>query len=184
MLPTGHIEFTWGALNALQHAGAFEDADYRGVALAAIAPDVIDKPLAVFVFPQGKAALLFSHTLLLHLVVWALVLWRGKRWIPYALAFSAHLLADRMWGFPQTLFWPFRGRQFHQWRDVGSPAAFWQAYQHIVRTEPKLVAFELIGLGLLGWLIVDRRLYRRSRLGHFLRHGRVMREQEIGEHEQ
>jgi len=173
MLPFGHFEFTWGAANALQHAGFLEDVDYRGLALASVAPDLIDKPLAVFVFPKANAALLFSHTLILHLAVWALVLWRGKKWLPYALAFSGHLVADRMWGFTQTLLWPFRGRQFHQWQHVGSPEAFLKAYREIVRTEPKLAAFELVGLGLLGWLVVDRKLWRRRQLWRFIRRGRV-----------
>lgn len=173
MLPFGHVEFTWGTLNALQYAGIFEDVDYRGMALAAVAPDLIDKPLAVFVFPKANAALLFSHTFVLHALVWAMVLWRGKKWIPYALAFSGHMLADRMWGFTQTFLWPFRGRQFHQWRHVGSPDAFLRAYAEIVRTEPKLAAFELAGLGLLGWLIWDRKLYQRKRLWRLILRGKV-----------
>lgn len=173
MLPLGHVAFTWAAANALQRAGALKGPDYRGLAVAAVAPDLIDKPLAVFVLPGENATLLFSHTLLAHLVVWVLALWSGKRWIPYALAFSGHLLADRMWGFAQTLLWPFRGRRFHQWRHVGSPHAFLAAYSEIVTTEPKLAAFELIGLGLLGWLAVDRKLYRRGRLMRFIRSGRV-----------
>jgi membrane-bound metal-dependent hydrolase YbcI (DUF457 family) len=173
MLPFGHIEFTWGATNALQRAGLLGDVDYRGLALASMLPDLIDKPLAVFVFPKANASLLFSHTLMAHLAVWALVLWRGKKWAPYALAFSGHLLADRMWNFTQTLLWPFRGRRFHQWRHVGSPRAFLKAYSDIVRTEPKLAIFELVGLGLLGWLVLDRRLSRRPRLWHFILRGRV-----------
>ena len=173
MLPFGHVEFTWGAANALQRAGVLGDVDYRGLALASLAPDLIDKPLAIFVFPKANATLLFSHTLIAHLGVWALVLWRGKRWAPYALAFSGHLLADRMWGFAQTLLWPFRGRRFHQWRHVGSPDAFLRAYVDIVRTEPKLAAFELLGLGILGWLVLDRKLWQKQRLWRFIFKGRV-----------
>jgi len=179
MLPGAHVEFTWAALNALQRAGLFQDADYRGVALAALAPDLIDKPLAVFVLPEANAALLFSHTLLGHALVWALSLRRGgRRALPYVLAFSGHLLADRMWGFTQTLLWPWRGRQFHQWRRVGSPAEFGQAYLDIVKHEPKLRLFEAVGLGLLAWVIIDRRLYRAGRLQAFLREGRFAAEGE------
>mgnify|MGYP000947365837 CR=1 FL=1 len=174
MLPGAHLEFTWAALNAAQRAGLFEDADYRGVALAALAPDLIDKPLAVFAFPQANATLLFSHTLLGHALVWALALWRaGRRTLPYLLAFSGHLLADRMWGFTQTLLWPLRGWHFHKWRHVGSPQAFGRAYIDIILHEPKLRRFEVIGLALLAWVILDRRLYDRERIGQVLRHGRV-----------
>ncbi len=67
MLPPGHIEFTWAALNLLQRqAGLFEDADYRWAALAAVLPDLIDKPLATFVLTDAEAALLYGHTALLH----------------------------------------------------------------------------------------------------------------------
>ena len=58
-------------------------------------------------------------------------------------------------------------------KDVGSPSAFLKAYSDIIRSEPKLVAFEAIGLALLAWVIADRRLYRKRALGRFLRTGRV-----------
>ncbi len=57
MLPSGHVEFTWAALNLLQRqAGLFEDADYRLAALAAVLPDLLDKPLATFVLTDAEAA--------------------------------------------------------------------------------------------------------------------------------
>jgi len=184
MLPSAHVEFTWAAANALQRSPLgrrWQDLDYRLLALAAILPDLIDKPLAIFALPDSHAALLYSHTLLLHLAVWggASATKRVRRWLPYLLAFSGHLVADRMWGFGDTLLWPLRGRRFQQWKDVGSPSAFLKAYGDIIRNEPKLVAFEAIGLALLAWVIADRRLYRKRALGRFLRTGRV----EIGDGE-
>ncbi|MGQ9586311.1 MAG: metal-dependent hydrolase [Anaerolineae bacterium] len=173
MLPTAHVEWTWGALRLLQEKGLFREADYRGVALASILPDLIDKPLAVFVFPRSGAALLFAHTLLLHLALWGVLgLRRAWKYLPYALALSGHLVADRMWGFGQTLWWPLRGFRFHQWRHVGSPSDFWQAYADIVREEPKLVLFELVGLIALGWLVWREQLWKPSRLLQFLWTGR------------
>ncbi|MCB0233636.1 MAG: hypothetical protein KDG58_05345, partial [Anaerolineae bacterium] len=97
MLPTGHVEFTWAALNAMQRsAGLFEDVDYRLMALCAVLPDAIDKPLATFVMTDSEAALLFGHTALLHGGVWLAVAATGQlpRALPYLLAFSGHLLAD------------------------------------------------------------------------------------------
>jgi len=178
MLPTAHVEFTWALANALQRAspnGRWKDVDYRLLALAAVAPDVLDKPLAVFVFPDEHAALLHGHTLLLHAGVWGAVAVAGRlrRGIPYLLALSGHLIADRMWGHASTLLWPFRGRQFHQWKDVGSPKAFLRAYADIILHEPKLQAFEAAGLALLVWVMADRRLYRKRELRRFLRSGRV-----------
>jgi len=178
MLPSAHVEFTWAAANALQRSPLgrrYSDLDYRLLALAAILPDLVDKPLAIFAFPDSHAALLFSHTLLLHLALWggAAVSGRLRRWLPYLLAFSGHLVADRMWGFARTLLWPLRGRRFHQWKNVGSPNAFLQAYGEIIRTEPKLLISELVGLALLAWIIADRKLYRKDVLSRFLRTGRV-----------
>jgi len=171
MLPTGHVEFTWGALNLLQRRlGWFVHADYRAVAVAALLPDLIDKPLAVFVLTDTHAALLYAHTLLLHAAMWGAVALTGRlrRWLPYLLAFSGHLLADRMWGFTQTLFWPLRGLAFHTWKFVGSPQAAWHAYLRIIVEEPKLILFEIVGLSILLWFARDRELMNWLAITHFL----------------
>lgn len=176
MLPPGHIEFTWATLNLLQRQfGLFEDADYRLAALAAILPDLIDKPLATFVLTDSEAALLYSHTALLHGGVWLTAAATGQleRGLPYLLAFSGHLLADRMWKFRQTLFWPLRGRRFHRWKHVGSPQAILRAYARIIRDEPLLLTFEALGALLLAWFVIDRQLWQRDNLAAFVRTGTV-----------
>ncbi len=174
MLPPAHVEFTWAALNALQRqAGWFEDADYRLAALAAVLPDLIDKPLATFVLTNEDAALLFGHTALVHAGVWLAAAGTGQlpRAWPYLLAFSGHLVADRMWSFSQTLWWPFKGRRFHQWKHVGSPQAILQAYAKVIREEPLLLTFEALGALLLVWFVRDRGLWQRAELAAFLRTG-------------
>lgn len=176
MLPTGHVEFTWAALNLLQRrTGAFPRADYRLAAAVALLPDLIDKPLATFVFTDSNAALMFGHTALVHTAAWLTATATGhlQSWLPYLLAFSGHLVADRMWGFTQTLLWPFRGRRFHQWQHVGSPEAIVQAYLRVVAKEPKLIAFEIAGACLLAWFVTDHRLWQPEQLRSFLRTGRV-----------
>lgn len=176
MLPFGHIEFTWAALNLVQRrTGRWQDADYRLMALAATLPDWIDKPLATFVLTEEDAALLFAHTALAHAGVWLAAAATGTlpRSLPYLLAFSGHLAADRMWSFRQTLWWPFKGRRFHQWKHVGSPQAILHAYAKIIREEPLLLTFEALGALLLAWFIVDRGLWQRDTLAAFLRTGRV-----------
>jgi len=178
MLPSAHVEFTWAAASALQRVSRhrrWKDIDYRLLALSALLPDLIDKPLAIFALPESHSALLFGHTLLLHAMVWGASATAGRvpKGLPYLMALSGHLVADRMWGFSRTLLWPLRGRKFHQWKDVGSAQAFVQAYVDIVLNEPKLLAFEAIGLALLGWFVADRRLYRGSALRRFLRAGKV-----------
>jgi len=175
MLPSGHVEFTWAGLNLLQRrTGRFTDADYRLAAACAVLPDLIDKPLATFVLTDANAALLYGHTVLVHGGVWlaAAAAGRLERWLPYLLAFSGHLLADRMWGFAQTLLWPLLGKKFHQWQHVGSPEAIVQAYRDIIVQEPKLIAFEAAGAVLLAWFVHDRQLWQPDRLRRFLRTGR------------
>ena len=190
MLPTGHIEFTWAALNLVQRrTGWFRDTDYRLIAVAALAPDLLDKPLALTLYRHTDAALFWGHNLWLHmavwLVAWALIVGRTRSHreagavrrrfagiLPYLLAFSGHLIADRMWGFRESLFYPLGAGYWHPWVHVGEPAAMLAAYLHIIRTTPILVAFEGIGAVLLVWFAVDRRLWEPGRLARFLRTGR------------
>ena len=124
MLPTGHIEFTWAALNVVQRrTGWFRDTDYRLMAVAALAPDLLDKPLALTFYRGTDAALFWGHNLWLHMAVWlaawALIVGRTRSHreagamrrrfagiLPYLLAFSGHLLADRMWGFRESSVLP------------------------------------------------------------------------------
>ena len=168
MLPTGHIEFTWAGLHLLQsRAGLFRSADYRWTALAALAPDLLDKPLALTLYRDTDAALFWGHNLWLHLAVWGVAgAWaafrpgdRRGRWLavlPYLIAFSGHLAADRMWGFQESLLYPLGAGYWHPWVHVGEPGAMLSAYIEIIRTTPVLVAFELIGLGLLAWVARER----------------------------
>ena len=176
MLPPAHVQLTWGFLNFIQRRWrAFRRADYRLIALAAVLPDLIDKPLAVFVFPHWNAALLFTHTLLTHLGVWSVAAAAGRlrQGLPYLLAFSGHLIADRTWKFPRTLLWPLKGREFHTWQNVGSPKAFGRAYLKALFEYPYLTLAEMAGFVAFIWLIRDRRLGDGARLRRFLRSGQV-----------
>jgi len=174
MLPPSHITYTWSALGLVQKLfPRLRDIDYRGVALASILPDVIDKPLAVFVFPDSQAGLLYAHTGLLHLITLLVALIRKREWLPYALAGVGHLLLDRIWFFPRTFFYPLLGRRFHQWRDIGTPKDFGRAYAHLLQERPRLVLYELFGLGLLAWFVWSARLYRPTNLKRFLRTGKI-----------
>jgi len=173
MLPAGHIEYTWGALNLLQRkARLFEDADYRVAALAALLPDLIDKPLSLLVFTDSKTSQGLAHTLLVHLLVSLIIFVWWRKGFVYALAFNAHLLADRIWRYPRTLFFPFLGWQFEPWRFMGSPEAMLDAYAEVV-TYPLIIALESIGLVILAWLVVTYHLYRWENLLVFLVSGRL-----------
>jgi hypothetical protein len=190
MLPTGHLEFTWAALNLVQRrTGWFRDTDYRLIAVAALAPDLLDKPLALTLYHHTDAALFWGHNLWLHMAVWLIagacvasqarsnretgaIRSRFAGTLPYLLAFSGHLIADRMWGFRESLFYPLGVGYWHPWVHVGEPAAMLAAYLRIIRTTPILVVFEVVGAALLVWFAIDRRLWEPTRLARFLRTGR------------
>jgi len=104
LLPPSHIAYTWLALSlAQEYLAVAPETDYRLIALAAVGPDLVDKPLAwAYFYKRYKAAVLFAHTLLAQLgVLW----WTAGRfprmWV-YTIAFLGHVVLDRIWYFPHT----------------------------------------------------------------------------------
>src|SRR6188768_3787397 len=98
VLPPSHVAYTWLTLSlAQEHLGVAPDADYRLVALAAVGPDLVDKPLAwAYFYKKYKSAVLFAHTLLAHAaVIWTTGVYAPQAWI-YGLAFVGHALLDRL----------------------------------------------------------------------------------------
>ncbi len=175
MLPLGHIAYAWGGLRALQkRAGLFGEADYRLVALAAMAPDLTDKALALSGLSKHRTGQVWAHTLLFcHLPVLLTTLVLRRRWLPYALAFNSHLITDRMWRFPHTVLHPFFGRRFGDWRDLNSVRGIVEAYKEVVREDRLTIPLELGGLAILLWLLLGNSLYQPVRLLSFLRTGRL-----------
>jgi inner membrane protein len=178
LLPPSHIAYTWITLSLAQDVLDIDpDADYRLVALAAIAPDLIDKPLAwAYFYRKYKAAVLFAHTLLFN----AIVLWVALRRFPvaltYVLALVGHSGLDRLWLFPDTFFWPLRGWRFHVWQRSGEDRGkLRRAYLHTFTTRPGLWLWELGGLLALAWFVRKHRLYRPENLLWFAISGKPPR---------
>ncbi len=91
--------------------------DYRILAVGALLPDIIDKPLA-FILPgvlEGVGRNI-GHTLLFSLLL--LVIWRldsGRKLnflLPLAIGSALHVLFDGMFTIPSTLLWPSMGWEF------------------------------------------------------------------------
>jgi hypothetical protein len=175
MLPLGHVAYAWGGLRLLQkETQLFQDADYRLVALASVAPDLGDKALALTGLSRHRTGQVWGHTLLFsHLPALIATLLLKPCWLPYALAFNLHLLTDRMWRFPHTFFFPFFGRRFGNWRDLHSFRLMVEAYKEVISEDRATIPLELGGLILLLWLVVGERLYRAPRLLFFLGSGRL-----------
>jgi hypothetical protein len=108
MMPPGHVAITWGVARAYPDKiiQNWLNLDYRLLGLCALAPDIIDKPLAILVFTEAHTSQLVAHSLLLSVPFWWLRCYGSSRAIPYLLAFSAHLIADRMWNHTESFWWP------------------------------------------------------------------------------
>jgi len=176
MLPQSHVAYTWLTLSlAQEHLQVTPATDYRLVALAAIGPDLIDKPLAwAHFFFFYKSAVLFAHTLIAHVGVLGWTAWRAPRLWIYALAFVGHAVLDRLWYFPNTLYWPLRGWRFHVWGKRGSEQTeIGKAYWYAFTRRPELWGWEVGGLLAFGWFVWRHRLYQWPHLRTFLLHGKV-----------
>jgi hypothetical protein len=171
MLPLGHVAYTWAILTWLQSRGQATDVDYRGAALAALLPDLIDKPLSLTLLSDSGTSQGLSHTLLGQTLLALITVYLRPRWLPYALISNSHLAADQMWKYPRTLLFPFSG-QLDSWKFMGTPAAMLAAYAEIA-TRPGIVTVEVMGLALLGWVVLTSRLYRRRTLKRLLLSGKV-----------
>lgn len=154
MLPLGHVAYTWSALAWLQSHRRAEDLDYRGAALVALLPDLIDKPLSLTLLRHTGTSQGLAHTLVGHALLTCAVARLKPRWLPYALICNCHLIADQMWNYPHTLFFPF-SRRLDSWQFMGSPAAMLRVYAEIAR-RPAIAAVEAMGLILLAWTVRRR----------------------------
>lgn len=178
MLPPSHIAYTWLTLSLAQEYLDFApDADYRLVALAALGPDLIDKPLAwAYFYQRYKAAVLFAHTLLAQLAVLG---WTARRlphtWV-YPLAFVGHAVLDRIWYFPNTFYWPLRGWRFHVWGKRGSEQAeIGKAYWVTFTRRRELWLWEIGGLLAFIWFVGRHQLYKPALLRQFILTGKLHR---------
>jgi hypothetical protein len=175
MMPPGHVAITWGVARVIQQNNPkLAYLDYRLLGLCALAPDIIDKPLAVLVFTEAHTSQLVAHSLLLSVVIMVAALLWQQRAIPYVLAFSAHLIADRMWNHTESFWWPLFGwNVFWEFKPMNTPQAMVAVYWDIVTRYPQVWVVEILALVVLLWFVVTNRLYLRPNLIAFLRTGRV-----------
>jgi hypothetical protein len=171
MFPVGHLAYTWAALTWLQSHDKASMVDYWGAAVAALLPDLIDKPLSLTIMANSGTSQGIAHTLLAQALLSMSVARIKPEWLPYALISAGHLLADQMWKYPRTLFYPFSG-QLDSWKFVGTPTAMLRAYTEIA-TRPEILAIEAVGLALLGWVVGKGQLYRKRALLRLLASGRL-----------
>jgi len=91
--------------------------DYRFILLGSMLPDLIDKPLGLFILPGLQNLRTFSHTLLFLFLIICAAVWvyrkQNAAWgLFMAFGVLAHFLLDAMWLEPSTLLWPLLGFTF------------------------------------------------------------------------
>jgi membrane-bound metal-dependent hydrolase YbcI (DUF457 family) len=176
MFPLGHIGITVALVVGARRWREEFRIDYRMLLMAALLPDLIDKPLSVAFGIGGRT---IAHTLLFALTLTALFLVtrnrpasqaKGSVWgavfLPLTIGTWSHLLLDRIWALPAILLWPFLGLTFPL--DPFDPFTFLEAYQ-----DPYVLIGDAVGAAVLGYMAWRHRLYRRANFLRLLRKGRL-----------
>src|SRR3972149_3833620 len=191
----GHVGLTWGGALAVatlsdrflpsapQRLGPASRApptvgrlssaiDYRLVIVGSMLPDLIDKPLGVYIvrdeLSNGK---IFAHSLLFVLLLLLVAFaWRGtvgSALSLLALGSLAHLAMDRLWTDLDTLLWPLLG-----WRFERVDVSGWSGQMlEQLFSDPYTYVSEAVGTTLVVILLAV--LIRRGGLHDFILAGRM-----------
>jgi len=142
--------------------------DYRLVILGSILPDLIDKPLGVFILREELSnGRIFAHSLLfVVLLLLAALAWRrsaGPALSLLALGSAAHLALDRLWMDPDTLLWPLL-----RWRLERQDVSDWpEQMLEQLSTDPYVYVSEVVGAAVVAALLASL-LVRRGLRGFAL----------------
>jgi LexA-binding, inner membrane-associated putative hydrolase len=120
MLIFGHIGITLGIFFVFSYFSPRLKTiiDPRYLAVGALLPDLIDKPLGMIVFSSSISnGRMISHTLVFSITLFLIGLYLYNkrldiRVITLATGSFFHLMEDQMWATPQTLLWPLLGWSF------------------------------------------------------------------------
>ena len=173
-MPPGHIAATWGVATLFQQNDPRpQQLDYRLLALSALAADLIDKPLALFVFNEAHTSQLIAHSLIPNLILLTITLVMWPKALPYVLAFAGHLLADTMWHHTESFWWPMFGwTTFWEYKFMNTPEAMLSVYLAILRY-PQVWVIEILAVFFLIWFGYRYKLYRRSGLKRLILTGQI-----------
>lgn len=173
----GHLGLTTGAIKLYDKIGG-ENADntpidYRAVLVAAVLPDIIDKPIGAILFRSTfHNSRIIAHTLLFSLILILIGYIRVKKRKKNTVLITGvcciiHLILDSMWHYIDILFWPLYGLKFPE-RPEGDWAL--QTLTNLV-TNPYTYIPEIIGFIILAYFFI--RLIKNKKLKNFIRHGKL-----------
>ncbi len=147
--------------------------DFRLLLLGSMLPDIIDKPLGIYLLSEqiGNGRI-YGHTLLflILLLITGVILYAKHdqaSLMVVAAGVLCHILLDQMWQNPQTLFWPLLGIHFERYES----AEWLSGIIENLTTRPDVYIPEIIGAALLIYLLFY--LVRRRRLQGFIRNGHI-----------
>ena len=109
MLLFGHIGITLGIAWFAESRLKIK-IDYRLIVVGSLLPDIIDKPVGMILLPLNNGRV-FGHTLLF-ILIFLLTGLKYRKSLFLSFASFLHLIEDKMWSEPQTLFWPLLGFEF------------------------------------------------------------------------
>jgi hypothetical protein len=144
--------------------------DYRFVLLGSLLPDIIDKPMWLFTNNRlDWAGRGYAHTFLFNFILLAigliLVIRWNKAWlVTIAICSFIHLIFDKMWQNPTTLWWPFLGSIPRE-----ATAGWLSELTEGLKTNPYVYISETVGFIITVYLAL--RLVIRKRVTHFLKTG-------------
>lgn len=147
--------------------------DIRILLIGSMLPDIIDKPLGIYILGDTLCSgRIYSHTLLFFILITAggftLYKLKSQTWLLVLAAGTlAHLILDQMWASAKTLFWPLLGLEFERTVPAEWFANLWKALQ----THPWVYIPEMVGFVILIWFGVL--LFRRRQIIDFIRYGKA-----------
>jgi membrane-bound metal-dependent hydrolase YbcI (DUF457 family) len=147
--------------------------DIRWLLVGSLLPDIIDKPVGLYIFSDTFSnGRIFSHTLLFLIVIAAVGFYLLKKhrqsWmLALAAGNFAHLILDGMWQTPETLFWPLLGFSFPTEELEGWASTIWK----VLFSDPSVYIPEIVGLVIL--LVLCWLLIRRKKVLAFIKYGKV-----------
>jgi hypothetical protein len=187
MFILGHIGISIGIIYLLAYyihsrkikgnpsASLAENIDFRIVIIAAMLPDIVDKIVGMIIFKDEISnGRLFTHSLLIvgTISIWLFFMAKLKyghrfKMLFYISPIWIHLLLDRMWEEPHTLFWPIFGTSFPK-LDIE-----FTDYFTILISSPYTFVGEILGIVIIITLLIQHRLFIKTHLFNFLKDGKL-----------
>jgi inner membrane protein len=148
-------------------------SDIRLLIIGSLLPDIIDKPVGQYFFREAfYNGRIFAHTLLFLVLITAAGYYLYRRHSQLGMLALAggtftHLVLDKIWETPGTLFWPVLGLAFTRYELDDWAAGLLRA----LLSNPYIYISEAAGLVILLWFGV--RVISRKKVMTFLWRGKI-----------